>query len=224
MYGGDLAVPLVVRTRTAQGRGFGPQHSSDPAALFALFPGWRIAAPSTPAEYVGLFNAAILCGDPVLIVEHHRLWTLKGPVPKDDLDYVLPPGTARLARSGTNVTVLAWSEPLHRVLRIADELAAEGVDAEVVDLRWLDRASLDATTILGSVERTGALAIVEDATRSHSIGQHIADELGEAVFPLLRAPIARVTGKDVPPPVSRPLEEFLLLSDEDIRATLSRLA
>jgi 2-oxoisovalerate dehydrogenase E1 component len=224
MYGGDLAVPLVVRTRTAQGRGFGPQHSSDPAALFALFPGWRIVAPSTPAEYVGLFNAAILCEDPVLVIEHHRLWPLRGPVPKDDLDYVLIPGTARLARRGSNVTVLSWSEPLHRVLRIADELAPEGVDAEVIDLRWLDRASLDTTMILGSVERTGALAVVEDATRSHSIGQHIVDEVGRTVFPFLRTPIARVTGKDVAPPVSKPLEEFVLLSDDDIRSTLSELA
>ena len=224
MYGGDLAVPLVVRTRTAQGRGFGPQHSSDPAALFALFPGWRIVAPSTPAEYIGLFNAAILCDDPVLVIEHHGLWTLKGPVPKDDLDYVLVPGKARLARPGSNVTVLAWSEPLQRVLRVAEQLANDGVDAEVIDLRWLDRASLDTTMIVESVARTGALAIVEDATRSHSIGNHIVDEVSRELFPLLRRPVARVTGKDVPPPVSRPLEEFVLLRDDDIRSTLTELA
>jgi len=224
MYGGDLPVPVVVRTRTAQGRGYGPQHSSDPAALFALFPGWRIVAPSTPAEYVGLFNAALFCNDPVLIIEHHGLWPLKGPVPRDDLDYVLIPGRARIARPGSNLTVLSWSEPLHRVLRIADELAPSGVDAEVIDLRWLDRASLDTTTILESVKRTGALAIVEDATRSHSIGTHMVDELSKELFSLLRAPVARVTGKDVPPPVSRPLEEFVRLDDNDIRSAMTGLA
>jgi len=224
MYGGDLAVPLVVRTRTAQGRGFGPQHSADPAALFGLFPGWRIVAPSTPAEYIGLFNAAILCDDPVLIIEHHRLWPFKGTVPIDDLDYVLPPGKARTVRQGSNVTVLSWSEPLHRVVGIAEQLASEGVDADVIDLRWLDRTSLDTVTILESVERTGALAIVEDATRSHSIGQQIADELHRKLFPLLRRPIVRITGKDVPPPVSKPLEAFVLLNDDDIRAGLTELA
>jgi 2-oxoisovalerate dehydrogenase E1 component len=224
MYGGNLPVPLVVRTRTAQGRGYGPQHSCDPAALFALFPGWRIVAPSTPAEYIGLFNAAILCNDPVLIIEHHRLWPFRGPVPKDDLDYVLAPGRGRIARRGSNVTVLSWSEPLHRVLRVADQLAPQGVDAEVIDLRWLDRASLDVTMIVESVERTGALAIVEDATLSHSIGNHIVDEVSKSLFPLLRAPVARVTGKDVPLPVSRPLEEFALLSDDDIGSALTELA
>jgi 2-oxoisovalerate dehydrogenase E1 component len=224
MYGGNLAVPLVVRTRTAQGRGYGPQHSCDPAALFALFPGWRIVAPSTPAEYIGLFNAAILCDDPVLIIEHHRLWPFRGPVPKDDLDYVLAPGRGRIARRGSNVTVLSWSEPLHRVLRVADQLAPQGVDAEVIDLRWLDRASLDVTMIVESVERTGSLAIVEDATLSHSIGNHIVDTVSKSLFPFLRAPVARVTGKDVPLPVSRPLEEFALLSDDDIGSALTELA
>lgn len=224
MYGGDLPVPIVVRVRTAQGRGYGPQHSCDPAALFALFPGWRIVAPSTPAEYIGLFNAAVLCDDPVLVIEHHRLWPMKGLVPRDDLDYVLAPGRARIARRGSNVTVLSWSEPLHRVLRAAEDMAESGVDAEVIDLRWLDRASLDRGTILDSVARTGALAIVEDTTRSHSIGQHIADEVSAELFPLLRAPVIRLTGKDVHPPVSRPLEEFVLLSDDDIRSGLANLA
>lgn len=224
VFGGDLPVPLVVRTRTAQGRGYGPQHSADPAALFALFPGWRIAAPSTPAEYIGLFNAAILCDDPVLVIEHHSLWPLRGPVPKHDLDFVLPPRNARRVRTGSNVTVLSWSEPLHRVLRVADQIAGDGVDADVIDLRWLDRASLDTPMILESVERTGALAIVEDATRSHSIGSQIVDELSSELFWILDQPVARVTGKDVPPPVSKRLEEFVLLSDDDIRSALIELA
>ena len=109
-------------------------------------------------------------------------------------------------------------------MRIAEQLIGAGVDADVIDLRWLDRTSLDAVTILESVERTGALAIVEDATRSHSIGQQIVDELHREFFPLLRRPIARITGKDVPPPVSKPLEAFVLLNDDDIRAGLTELA
>jgi 2-oxoisovalerate dehydrogenase E1 component len=217
VYGGRLPVPVVVRTRTAQGRGFGPQHSSDPAALFALFPGWRITAPSTPADYVGLFNAALSCDDPVLVIEHHALWPVTGGVPVGPLDYLLPPGRGRLVREGDAVTVLAWSHPLHRVLSIADELAGEGVEVEVVDPRWLDRASLDRRLIEGSVAKTGALAIVEDAPISHSVGLHIVDELAGALHPHLRRPVARITGKDVAPPVSKVLEATVLLSDDAIR-------
>jgi 2-oxoisovalerate dehydrogenase E1 component len=217
VYGGSLPVPVVVRTRTAQGRGFGPQHSSDPAALFALFPGWRITAPSTPADYVGLFNAALLCEDPVLVIEHHALWPLGGDVPVGPLDYVLPPGKGRLVRAGDAVTVLAWSHPLHRVLNVAEELAAEGIEVEIVDPRWLDRASLDRSLIEHSVAKTGALAIVEDAPRSHSVGIHIVDELADELHPHLRRPVVRITGKDVAPPVSKVLETAVLLDDAAIR-------
>ena len=217
VYGGSLPVPVVVRTRTAQGRGFGPQHSSDPAALFALFPGWRITAPSTSADYVGLFNAALLCEDPVLVIEHHALWPVGGDVPLGPLDYVLAPGTGRLVRAGEAVTVLAWSHPLHRVLAVAEELAAEGIEVEIIDPRWLDRASLDRSLIERSVAKTGALAIVEDAPRSHSVGIHIVDELAEELHPHLRRPVVRITGKDVAPPVSNVLETAVLLDDAGIR-------
>ena len=217
VYGGRLPVPVVVRTRTAQGRGFGPQHSSDPAALFALFPGWRITAPSSPADYVGLFNAALLCEDPVLVIEHHALWTVAGEVPVGPLDYVLPPGKGRLVREGDALTVLSWSHPLHRVLAIAEELAGEGIAVEVIDPRWLDRASLDRPLIVRSVAKTRALAIVEDAPTSHSVGLHIVDELAEALHPHLRCPVMRITGKDVAPPVSKVLETAVLLDDDAIR-------
>jgi 2-oxoisovalerate dehydrogenase E1 component len=224
VYGGRLAIPIVVRTRTAQGRGFGPQHSGDPAALFALFPGWRITAPSTPADYVGLLNAAIQCDDPVLIIEHHALWPRQGEVSSEDLDYVLPPGTGRLVREGRAATVLAWSDPLHRVAAIAQELAAEGAELEIIDPRWLDRASLDRDLIERSVRKTGSLVIVEDAPVSHSIGVHIADELAPELARLLRKPVHRITGRDVAPPVSKVLEEYVLLGDDAIREGLREAA
>jgi 2-oxoisovalerate dehydrogenase E1 component len=224
VYGGDLAVPIVVRTRTAQGRGFGPQHSSDPAALFALFPGWRITAPSTPAEYVGLFNAALRCNDPVLIIEHHRLWTTRGEVAAGEWERILAPGSGRLVRPGTHATVLAWGDPLHRVAAIVEELAADGIELEIIDPRWLDRASLDRKLIEASVAKTGTLVIVEDALRSHSIGLHIADELMPALASALRRPVMRITGEDVAPPVSQVLEQAVLLSDDAIRDGLRRAA
>ena len=224
MFGGDLSVPLVARTRTAQGRGYGPQHSSDPAALFALFPGWRILAPSSPVDYVGLFNTALISEDPVLIIEHHELWPMKGMVPSSDLDYMIPFGKARMIRAGSELTVATWSHPLHRVRTLADELEREGISIEILDLRCLDRESLDVAAIVESVERTGALAIVEDATVSHSVGVHISDLLYPEVFGLLRHPIARITGKDVHIPVSRHLEESALLDDSDIMNRMRELA
>lgn len=224
MFGGDLDVPVVVRTRTAQGRGFGPQHSGDPAALFALFPGWRIFAPSTPYDYVGLFNTAITGSDPVLIIEHHLLWPLKGRLPAGGLDYRIPPGVARVVRGGEDVTVLTWSHPVHRVTAAAAVLESRGVSVEIIDLRTLDDSSIDVDRIGESVRRTGAVAIVEDAMASHALGPRIAQRIHEAHFRDLRHPVALVCGADVPTPVSSILESSVLLSDDSIIRAIERLA
>ena len=220
MYGGELPVPIVVRTRTGQGRGYGPQHSSDPAGIFGLFPGWRIVAPSTPWDYVGLFNTAVLSDDPVLVIEHHRLWPTRGPIPVAELDYCIPFGAAVLRRAGGDVTVLTWSEPTFRVLAIAEALGRDGIDVEVLDLRSIDRASLDMAAIEGSLKKTGRLVIVEDAARSYSIGGQIADRIYSELGSLIKQPIVRVTGKDIPSPVSAVLEQEVILSDADIRSAL----
>ena len=216
MYGGHHAVPLIVRTQSSRGRGYGPQHSCDPAALFALFPGWRIISPSNATEYVGLFNAAMLSRDPVLVVEDHRLAKLASVLPTSGLDYVIPLGTARLVRPGTDVTVLAWSYALSRVVAIAEGLEGRGISAEVIDPRWLDRATFDREAVLASVGRTGAIVVVEDALRSFSVGANILDYLAPDLFPLLKSSPVRVTGEDVYTPVSEPLETYALLRDENI--------
>ena len=220
MYGGGRPIPIVLRTRTAQGRGYGPQHSCDPAALFGLFPGWRIAAPSNPAEYVGLFNAAMLTRDPVLIIEDHRLWPLRSRLPLAGYDHVLPLRSARIVRSGTDVTVLAWSHAVGRVTAIADRLLERGIAAEVLDPRWLDWSGFDREGLQQSVEKTGSLVIVEDATFSHSIGGQLIDRALPDLFPHLRTAPIRVTGVDVPTPVSRPLEAHALLRDDSIEAAI----
>jgi 2-oxoisovalerate dehydrogenase E1 component len=160
----------------------------------------------------------------VLVIEHHALWPVLGEIPAGSLDYVLPPGRGKVVREGLSTTVLAWSHPLHRVLSITEQLAVEGIDAEVIDPRWLDRASLDRGLIGRSVAKTGSLVIVEDAPRSHSIGLHIADELAEALHPHLRRPVVRVTGRDVAPPVSKVLETAVLLDDGAIRDGIRRAA
>jgi 2-oxoisovalerate dehydrogenase E1 component len=220
MYGGDTPVPIVVRTRTGQGRGYGPQHSSDPAGVFGLFPGWRIIAPSTPWDYVGLFNTAIHSEDPVLVIEHHRLWPTRGAIPVSELDYLIPFGEAALRRKGRDVTVLAWSEPVSRALAIAEDLNRDRVDVEVLDLRSIDRAGLDMAAIGESLRKTGKLVIVEDAARSYSIGSQIADRIYAELGSHISQPIVRVTGKDIPSPVSSVLEQEVILSDADIRSAL----
>lgn len=225
MYGGSQEVPIVVRTQIARGRGYGPQHSCDPAALFALFPGWRIAAPATPADYIGLFNAAMLTRDPVLVIDDFRLLKLAGQLPRAGYDHVVPPGSGRIARTGSDVTVVAWGHTLHRVLAIADTLAAtEAIEAEVIDPRWLDRASFDRTLVIASVRRTGVLVIVEDATRSHSMGAAIIDDLLPDLYGSLRTAPRRVTGADVYTPVSRPLEAAVNLRDEPVVDAIVRAA
>ncbi len=223
MFGGDRPVPVVVRTQIARGRGYGPQHSCDPAALFSVFPGWRIAAPSTPADYVGCFNAAMLTQDPVLIIDDNRLSRTTGSLPRAGYDFVVPPGTSRLVRAGTDVTVLAWGYALHQVVPIAEQLALEGISIEIIDPRWLDLASFDRTAVIGSVARTGALVIVEDSLRRQSMGTQILDDLLPDLFDMLRAAPVRVTGADVFSSVSKPLEDAVHLADHSILEALRSL-
>jgi 2-oxoisovalerate dehydrogenase E1 component len=220
MYGGVHEVPLVVRTQVSRGRGYGPQHSCDPAALFAMFPGWRVTAPSTPAEYVGLFNAAMLSRDPVLVLDDHRLMKTSEPLPLAGIDYVIPLGRARTVRAGRDVTVIAWGHGLQRVTAVADILEGRGLSVEIIDPRWLDRATFDRETVLKSVGRTGGLVIVEDAMHSLSMGGLILDYLMPDLFSRLRAAPLRVTGEDVFSPVSRPLETFVHLRDENIEQAI----
>jgi 2-oxoisovalerate dehydrogenase E1 component len=220
MYGGHGPVPIVVRTQVARGRGYGPQHSCDPAALFALFPGWRITAPSTADEYVGLFNAAMLTRDPVLVIDDHRLSKATSSLPPAGLDYVIAPGSARLVRAGSDVTVLAWGHALTRVTAIADQLAESAISVEIVDPRWLDRASFPRGDVLRSAARTGALVLVEEAPRTFSMGAMILDYLSPDLYEALQDAPVRVTGEDVYLPVSKPLETQALLRDEEIAAAV----
>jgi 2-oxoisovalerate dehydrogenase E1 component len=224
MFGGIHEIPLVVRTQISRGRGYGPQHGCDPAALFAVFPGWRVASPSTAADYVGLFNAAMLSRDPVLVIDDHRLIKTTAALPPGGMDHVIPPGTARLVRAGRDVTVVAWGYGLQRVAAAAERLEGEGISVEIIDPRWLDRASFDRATVLTSVARTGALVIVEDAQRSLSMGSQILDYLLPDVFGHLRGAPLRVTGEDVYSPVSKPLETYVHLRDENVEEAIRTAA
>ncbi len=220
MYGGDVDLPLIVRTRCSIGRGFGSQHSGEATGLFALYPGWRIVAPSTPFDYIGLFNSAMRSKDPVLIIEHHELYQVVGPVPIDDMDYLVPMGLAEIRWSGADVTVLTYLSLVPRVLCIAEKLADEGIDVEVIDLRTLDHANLDFATIEESLRRTGSLVVAEQAMASQSLGSFIAAQVQQRYFDYLDYPVLLVSSQEIPPPVSKTLEEFCLISDDQIRKTI----
>ncbi|ARP86408.1 alpha-ketoacid dehydrogenase subunit alpha/beta [Bordetella genomosp. 9] len=217
MFGGGDAVPLVLRTKVAMGTGYGSQHSMDPAGVFVTCPGWRIVAPSDPFDYVGLMNAALRCQDPVLVIEHVDLYNAEGPGPVDDYDYVLPVGRAAMRRTGPAVTVIAYLSMVRHALQALDEA---GIDADVIDLRWLDRASLDWDTIGASVRKTSNVLIVEQGARGTSYGGWLADEIQRRYFDWLDQPVQRVTGALAAPSISRVLERAAIARTEEVAEAL----
>ncbi|MCG4255156.1 thiamine pyrophosphate-dependent enzyme [Acetobacter cerevisiae] len=219
MFGGAIDVPLVLRTKVAMGTGYGSQHSMDPAGIFATAPGWRIVAPSCPADYVGLMNAALAINDPVLVIEHVDLYQQMLPAPID-LDGIIPPGSAALRRSGSKVTVITYLAMVQPVLDIVDELDA---DVDVIDLRWLDRASLDWDMIGESIRRTNRVLLVEQGARGTSYGGWLADEIQRRLFDWLDGPIMRVTGGEASPSISKVLERAACAGREEISAALGEL-
>lgn len=217
MFGGDSEMPLVLRTKVAMGTGYGSQHSMDPAGIFATSVGWRIVAPSTPYDYVGLMNSALRCKDPVLVLEHVDLYNEKGPAPVGDLDYYIPLGKAKLVRQGSKITVLTYLAMVRPVLEAVDRL---GIDADVIDLRSLDRAGIDWETIEASIDRTGNVLIVEQGAIGTSYGGWLAAEIQGRCFDMLDQPIRRVHGAEASPSISKVLEAAACASPVEIEAGL----
>ncbi|OWT80685.1 MULTISPECIES: thiamine pyrophosphate-dependent enzyme [unclassified Achromobacter] len=217
MFGGRDEVPLVLRTKVAMGTGYGSQHSMDPAGIFATCPGWRIVAPSNPYDYVGLMNSALQCRDPVLVIEHVDLYNSKGLGPVDDYDYYLPVGKAALRRNGPDVTVIAY---LSMVGHAAEAMDRCGVQGDLVDLRWLDRASLDWDTLGASIRKTNNVLIVEQGARGTSYGGWLADEIQRRYFDWLDQPVQRVTGGLAAPSISKVLERAAAARTDEVEAAL----
>jgi 2-oxoisovalerate dehydrogenase E1 component len=220
MFGGRNPVPLVLRTKVALGSGYGSQHLMDPAGIFATSPGWRIMAASTPFDYVGLMNAALAIDDPVLMLEHVDLYAAEGDIPLDDLDYQIPFGRAAIRRPGNDVTVLTY---LSMVAHAAAAIDQTGVDAELIDLRFLDRASLDWDTVGASIRKTSAVLIVEQGALGTSYGGWLADEIQRRFFDWLDQPVQRVTGGEASPSISRVLERAAIAKTEEVAAALERV-
>ena len=217
MFGGDNPVPLVLRTKVAMGSGYGSQHLMDPAGIFATSPGWRIVAPSSPADYIGLMNTALALQDPVLVIEHVDLYADTGEVPAGDLDYFIPLGKAALRREGTEVTVISYLSMVKHVLEAVEQT---GIDADVIDLRWLDRASIDWDTIGASIQKTNSVLIVEQGARGTSYGGWLSDEIQRRFFDYLDQPVERVTGGEASPSISRVLERAAIARTEEVVAGL----
>ncbi len=232
MYGGLGDVPLVLRSKVAIGTGYGSQHSMDPAGIFATSLGWRIVAPSTPFDYIGLMNSALRCRDPVVVLEHVDLYPVSGEVPDGEWDYCLPVGRAAVRRAGSELTVLTYLAMTQRVL---DAVAASGgsggggsggggVDAEVIDLRWLDRASIDWDTIGASIRKTNRVLIAEQGALGTSYGGWLADEIQRRFFDWLDHPVQRVTGGEASPTISKVLERAAIAQVSDVVSALIELA
>jgi pyruvate/2-oxoglutarate/acetoin dehydrogenase E1 component len=220
MSGGRLAVPMVVRTQAGAAGGAAAQHSQSLEAWFVHVPGLVVVAPSSPAEAYGLFKSAIRLGDPVLFIEHKRLYTMKETIAEDaELPII---GRARIARTGAHVTLIAYSAMVSYALEAAERLAAEGISVEVIDLRTL--TPLDMTTIAASVTKTHRAIIAHEAVRNGGFGAEIAARIGEELFDELDAPVVRVACPFVPIPFAPELERALLPGPDNIvRAVRAQL-
>ena len=215
MSGGQVQVAIVFRGPNGAAARVAAQHSQDYSAWYSHIPGLKVIAPSTAADAKGLLKAAIRDPNPVIFLENEILYGHSSPVPKLD-DYVLPIGRARVVRSGSDVTLVAWSMGMSYALKAADELAKENISAEVIDLRTL--RPMDTETIIESVKKTGRLVTVEEGWKQSGVGAEIAARVMAEAFDYLDAPVERVAGKDVPMPYAANLEKLALPSVADVVA------
>ena len=213
MSGGQMGCQIVFRGPNGAAARVAAQHSQDYSAWYSHIPGLKVIAPSTAADAKGLLKAAIRDPNPVIFLENEILYGHSSPVPKLD-DFVLPIGKAKIARAGNDVTIIAWSMGMSYALKAAEELAEAGIDAEVIDLRTLK--PMDTETIIASVQKTGRAVAVEEGWQQSGVGAEIAARITERAFDYLDAPIARVSGKEVPMPYAANLEKLALPSVAEV--------
>jgi pyruvate/2-oxoglutarate/acetoin dehydrogenase E1 component len=219
MFGGKTSVPMVLRTEGGAGRGVAAQHSQSLEAWFVHAPGVLVAMPATPYDAKGMLKTAIRSDDPVLFIEHKMLYKTKGEVP--DGDYTVPFGKAAILREGSDVTIVSYSRMSLVGMEAAELLAAEGISAEVIDLRTVK--PLDMATVLESVRKTGRVVLVSEGCSNGNVVCEIAMRINEHAFDFLDAPMARVCSADVPVPMSPVLEEAMMPSAEKIAAAARKV-
>jgi len=215
MSGGQMGCSIVFRGPNGAAARVAAQHSQDYSAWYSQIPGLKVIAPFSAADYKGLLKAAIRDPNPVIFLENEVLYGHSGEVPKLD-NYVIPIGKARVARAGGHVTIVSWSMGMSYALKAADELAKEGIEAEVVDLRTI--RPLDTDTIVKSVMKTGRAVTVEEGWQQSGVGAEVAARIMEHAFDYLDAPVTRVSGKDVPMPYAANLEKLALPSVAEVVA------
>jgi pyruvate dehydrogenase E1 component beta subunit len=213
MSGGQMGCQIVFRGPNGAAARVAAQHSQDYSAWYSHIPGLKVVSPATAADAKGLLKAAIRDPNPVIFLENEILYGQSSPVPKLD-DFVLPIGKAKIARPGNDVTIVSWSMGMTYALKAAEELAGAGIDAEVIDLRTLK--PMDNDTIVASVQKTGRVVTVEEGWQQSGVGAEIATRIMEHAFDYLDAPVARVSGKDVPMPYAANLEKLALPSVAEI--------
>jgi pyruvate dehydrogenase E1 component beta subunit len=212
MFNGQMVLPLVIRTVGGGGRQLGATHSQTPDAIFAHFPGLTVIAPGTPADAKGLLKAAIRSNDPVMFIEHSTLYQVRGEVP--DGDYIIPLGKSTIQRAGKDVTIVTYSKMLEISQKAADELAKEGIEVEIVDLRSL--RPLDMGPVIESFKKTNRAVIVEEGWKSFGVGSEIMSRIYEEAFDYVDAPIKRVAQKEVPLPYNHTLEQMAIPNVADV--------
>lgn len=220
MFGGVISVPLVLRAPVGGYTSAAAQHSHMFESMFAFVPGLKVVLPSTPQDAKGLLKSAIRDNNPVIFFEHKQLYEVEGPVPEEE--YTIPLGQADVKREGSDVTLVTYSYMVTKSLAAAEQLAGDGIDVEVVDLRTVD--PMDEETILASIRKTHRLVVVQETWPKCSVSSEVAAIAAEKALDYLDEPVLRVTAHEVPNPFAPVLEEYVLPSEEKIIAAVRRVA
>ncbi|MQG73390.1 MAG: alpha-ketoacid dehydrogenase subunit beta [SAR202 cluster bacterium] len=210
MSAGQYQVPLIIRTVTGGGAGLGATHSQSFEGFYASIPGLRVVFPSTPADALGLLRTCFQEPNPILFCEHALLYGARGEVPEDD--FQIPLGKARVARTGDAITVVSYGRMAHIALNAAKQLAENGIEAEVIDLRTL--SPLDLETVVASVQKTHKCLVLEEAWKTGGFGAYLAQSVQEATFDELDGPVIHIGGKDVPSPYAKNLEDLAIPNEQ----------
>ena len=219
MFGGQFKVPMVIRAVGGGGRQLGATHSQTPDVIFAHFPGLKVVSPGTPEDAKGLLKSAIRSDDPTMLIENATMYQIRGEVPEGE--YTIPISVSKIQRPGSDATLVTYAKGLELSMKAADQLAKEGIQAEIVDLRSL--RPLDMGPVLESFKKTNRAVIVEEGWKSYGVGAEVASRIYTDAFDYVDAPILRVAQKEVPLPYNRTLEQSALPQVADIVAAVKEV-
>ncbi len=221
MFGGQTRIPLTIRMPGGGGAQRGAQHSQMLETMYAHIPGLKVVMPATPYDAKGMLKSAVRDDDPVLVIEHELLYSVKGEVPDEGEEYTVPLNRGIVRREGKDVTIVTFSRMVHISMQAAEDLAKEGIEAEVIDLRSIRPIDLDL--VLDSVRKTNRVVVAEEGWKYYGTGQGISSLIYEYAFDYLDAPVGLVSGKDVPMPYSKTLERAALPTKADVIAAVKAI-